>query len=45
MATVMRTVMPLLFDHRARALAALVAALAAGVLLGPSEAAALPRVH
>jgi hypothetical protein len=40
MTTVMRTVLPLLFDHRTQALVAVLAALAAGLVLGPDEAAA-----
>jgi hypothetical protein len=45
MTTVMRPVLPLLFNHRTQAVGAVLAALAAGLLLGPGEAAALPRVH
>ena len=40
MTTVIHAVMPLLFNRRAQALVALLAALAAGVLLGPDQAAA-----
>jgi hypothetical protein len=40
MTTVMRPVLPLLFDHRTQALVAVLAALAAGLVLGPDEAAA-----
>ena len=43
MTTVMRPVLPLLFDHRTQAAVAVLAALAAGLLLGPSEAAAYAR--
>jgi hypothetical protein len=40
MTTILRILMPLLFDHRTQALVAVLAALAAGLVLGPDEAAA-----
>jgi hypothetical protein len=40
METVMRPVLPLLFDHRTQAVVAVLAALAAGLLLGPGDVAA-----
>ena len=43
MTTLLKTMMPLLFNHQAQAAIAVLAALAAGVLLGPGEAAAWPR--
>ena len=43
METVMRPVLPLLFDRRVQAVVAVLAAVAAGVLLGPGEAAAWPK--
>jgi hypothetical protein len=45
MATMLRPVLPLLFNHQARAVVAVLTALAAGLLLGAGDAAALPRVH
>ena len=45
MTTVNGTVLLVLFDYRTQALVAVLTALVAGVLLGPGEAAALPRVH
>jgi hypothetical protein len=43
MTTVIRTVTSLVLDRRIQALVAVLAALAAGVLLGPVEAAAYAR--
>ena len=43
MTTVMNAVMPRVFDQRVHALVALLAALVAGVLLGPAEVAARPK--
>ena len=43
MTSVIRTVTPLLLDPRAQAAVAVLAALAAGLLLGPGEVAAIPR--
>jgi hypothetical protein len=43
MTTVIRVMTPLLFDHQAQAVVAVLAALAAGLLLGAGEAAAWPR--
>ena len=40
MTSVIRVVTPLMFDRRAQAAVAVVSALAASLLLGPSEAAA-----
>jgi hypothetical protein len=40
MTTVMNAVMPLVLNHRAQAVVAVLAALAAGMLLGPEEAVA-----
>ena len=41
--TVLATVAPLLADRRAQAVLAVLLALVAGLLLGPGEAAAIPR--
>ena len=43
MTTVMNAVMPLVLNRRAQAALAVLAALAAGLLLGPGEVAAIPR--
>ena len=43
MMTVISVMRPLLVDHRVQTLVALFAAVAAGLLLGPGEAAAWPR--
>ncbi len=40
MTTVIRVVLPVVLDRRTHAVVAVVAALAAGLLLGPGEAAA-----
>jgi hypothetical protein len=45
MTTVIRTVTSLVLDRRIQALVAVLAALAAGVLLGPDEAAAWIKGH
>ncbi len=43
MTTVIRVVLPVVLDRRPHAVVAMGAALAAGLLLGPGEAAAIPR--